>query len=103
MPVNPKLGTLCASAQDLLAYAYQKLAEYAVVFRACLHNCNDTADGSVSCDEGSMARTISPPSATQVEFSFTTQGQGHRMTRLWHYERPGDDCSTANGALRPSQ
>ena len=99
-PVVPGSNLTCASGADLRAYAKQYLADFATRFRSVLHNCSDTADGGVKCDEGSMARTISSPDATHVEFSYTTQGFGHRRTRLWHYERLGDDCSAAKVVLR---
>jgi hypothetical protein len=102
LPVNPNRGKLCASGQELRAYAHRHLADFEKLFRARLHNCKDAADASLTCDEGSMTQIISSPDATHVEFSYTTQGFGHRQTRLWRYERLGDDCSTANEVFRQS-
>jgi len=102
LPANPNRGKLCASGQDLRSYARQHLADFAKLFRSRLHNCKDAADGSVNCEEGSMTQVISTPDATHIEFSYTTQGLGHRQTRLWHYERLGDECSTANEVFRQS-
>jgi hypothetical protein len=99
-PVVSGLNMTCASGPDLRGYARQHLAEFATLFRSHLHNCNDTADGGVKCDEGSMSQTISNPDATHVEFSVTTQGLGHASTRVWHYQRLGDDCSAANVLIR---
>jgi hypothetical protein len=102
LPINPNQGKLCASGQDLRVYARQHLADIATLSRGRLHNCKDAGDGSVNCDEGSMTQTFSSPDATHVEFSNTTRVSGHRMTRLWFYERLGDDCSAANELLRKS-
>ena len=99
-PGLAKFDTLCASGQDLKAYAREHLADFANLFRSRMHNCKDIEGGVVNCDEGSATKTISLSDATTVEFSFITQGMGHRMTRLWRYEWIGNDCSGAKSVLR---
>jgi hypothetical protein len=99
-PVISGLSMICASGPDLRAYAKQHLADFATRFRGALHNCNDTPNGGVKCDEGSMTQTFPSPDATHVDFSYTTEGFGHRSTRAWHYERLGDDCSAAKVVIR---
>jgi hypothetical protein len=92
------LNALCAAAVDLQGFAQEQLKQAAMLFRSRMHNCKDTG-GATSCDEGSMTSTIAPGDATHVAFSYVMEGGGHRMTRVWRYERLGDDCTGANGAL----
>jgi hypothetical protein len=92
------LNTLCAATGDLQGFAREQLKQAAMLFRGRMHDCKDTGEAA-SCDEGSMTATIAPGDATHVAFSYVMERGGHRMTRVWRYERLGDDCTGANGAL----
>jgi hypothetical protein len=93
LPPIPNSGTLCASVQDLRAFAGQQLRDIATLVRGMMHNCTDAADGSVSCDGGGMTQAISGADAAHFGYTYTTRDAGHRITRQWFYERIGDDCS----------
>ena len=99
LPGPSNLGTLCATAGDLQGFAHEHLAQIAMLFRSRMHNCREAGEG-LSCDEGSMTPTTAPGDTTHVGFSYVMEGGGHRTTRFWRYERLGDDCTGADGALR---
>jgi len=102
-PMPPGLDEVCASAQDIEGSAREHLAQSAMLFRSLFHNCKDTANGGISCDEGDSTQSISRQDSTHFEYSFTTEGAGHRMTRVWHFEWLGDDCSGAKVAIKRRQ
>ena len=95
-PAPAGLDLLCGSADDIEAAAHEHLAQFGMLFRSRLHNCKDGDAGRIGCDEGSSSPSFARPDATHIEYSFTTQGMGHRMTRLWQFERLGDDCTGTN-------
>jgi hypothetical protein len=99
LPPIPNSGTLCASAQDLRAYARQQLGDFATLVRGTMHNCKDAGDGSLSCDEGGMTQAISSADAAHFGYSYTARAGGHRITRQWYYDRLSDDCSTTTNRL----
>ena len=93
LPPIPNSGTLCASAQDLRDFARQQLRDIAILVRGMMHNCKDSADGSMSCDDGGLTQAISGADTTHFGYSYTTRDAGHRITRQWFYDRIGDDCN----------